>query len=68
MWVTGNVPNMSALAHILGCRISASALPLKYLGLLLGAPIKVQSVYDTIIKKIEKKLAVWKRHYLSKDG
>ena len=53
----GNVPNMSGLAHILGRRISA--LPLKYLGLLLGAPIKVKSVYDTIIKKIEKKFAIF---------
>jgi hypothetical protein len=38
----GNVPNMSGMANILGCRVSS--LPLKYLGLLLGAPIKAKSV------------------------
>jgi hypothetical protein len=33
----GNVPNVSGLAPILGCRDS---LPMKYLGLLLDAPLR----------------------------
>jgi hypothetical protein len=62
----GLVDNMDDLADILGCGVSS--LPLKYLGLPLGAPFKVKSSWDEVVGKIERRLASWKRLYLSKGG
>uniref|UniRef100_A0A2N9H5P7 Reverse transcriptase domain-containing protein n=1 Tax=Fagus sylvatica TaxID=28930 RepID=A0A2N9H5P7_FAGSY len=62
----GNVPDVNVLAGILGCRISA--LPLMYLGLPLGASFKKKSIWDAVVEKMEKRLAGWKRMYLSKGG
>jgi hypothetical protein len=62
----GNVPNVTALASILGCRVSA--LPLMYLGLPLGASFKKKSIWNVVVEKVEKCLAGWKRIYLSKGG
>jgi hypothetical protein len=45
--LVGNVSNVEGLASILGCRVSS--LPMKYLGLPLGASFKVKSVWDGII-------------------
>jgi hypothetical protein len=45
-----------------------TALPLSYLGLPLGATFKQTSVWNNVIEKIEKRLAGWKRIYLSKGG
>jgi hypothetical protein len=41
---------------------------MKYLGLPLGASFKAKSIWDGIIEKIERRLAGWKRLYLSKGG
>jgi len=60
----GDVDNMDELAGIMGCGVSS--LPLKYLGLLLGAPFKAKSIWDDVVSKIERRLASWKRMYLSK--
>jgi hypothetical protein len=60
----GIVDNMDDLAGILGCGVSS--LPLKYLGLPLGAPFKAS--WDEVVGKIERRLASWKRLYLSKGG
>uniref|UniRef100_A0A2N9G249 Reverse transcriptase domain-containing protein n=1 Tax=Fagus sylvatica TaxID=28930 RepID=A0A2N9G249_FAGSY len=62
----GHVPNVTALASILGCRVSA--LPLMYLGLPLGASFKKKSIWNAVVEKVEKRLAGWKRIYLSKGG
>jgi hypothetical protein len=62
----GQVPNVYELAGILGCKVTA--LPLSYLGLPLGATFKQTSVWNNVIEKIEKRLAGWKRFYLSKGG
>uniref|UniRef100_A0A2N9H333 Reverse transcriptase domain-containing protein n=1 Tax=Fagus sylvatica TaxID=28930 RepID=A0A2N9H333_FAGSY len=62
----GEVPHLEDLAEILGCK--TSALPMKYLGLPLGAHFKVQSIWDPIVEKLERRLAGWKRMYLSKGG
>jgi hypothetical protein len=62
----GNVMNVEGLASILGCRVSS--LPMKYLGLPLGASFKAKSIWDDIIEKVERRLAGWKRMYLSKGG
>ena len=45
----GIVEDVEGLACILGCRISS--LPMKYLGLLLGASLKEKSIWDGIIEK-----------------
>jgi hypothetical protein len=60
----GDVGDVEGLACILGCRVAL--LPMKYLGLLLGAPYKAFSIWIGIIEKIEHRLAGWKRLYLSK--
>ncbi|KAG6649906.1 hypothetical protein CIPAW_06G006500 [Carya illinoinensis] len=48
------------------CQVSS--LPLKYLGLPLGATFKARTIWDEVMEKIEKRLAGWKRVYLSKGG
>ena len=45
-----------------------SFLPLKDLGLPLGAHFKTKSSWDGIVEKFERRLASWKRMYLSKGG
>jgi hypothetical protein len=62
----GEVPYIEGLANILGCNISS--LPLHYLGLPLGAPFKSKAIWDEVIEKMEKRLASWKKIYLSKGG
>jgi len=47
----GDVDNMDELAGIMGCGVSS--LPLKYLGLPLGAPFKAKSIWDDVVGKIE---------------
>ena len=41
---------------------------LSYLGIPLGAHFKDASIWNPILKRVEKKLAGWKRLYLSKGG
>ena len=62
----GDVPNLHELVEILGC--SESALPLKYLGLPLGASFKDKMVWNPILEKMEQRLAGWKRLYLSRGA
>ena len=62
----GVVSNMEVLAGILGCK--CASLPLKYLGLPLGAKFKETTIWNPIIEKMERRLAGWKRLYLSKGG
>ena len=62
----GDVPNLHELVEILGC--SEFALPLKYLGLPLGASFKDKTVWNPILEKMEQRLVGWKRLYLSKGG
>ncbi|KAF5472823.1 hypothetical protein F2P56_009502 [Juglans regia] len=62
----GLVPNVESLASILDCKISQ--LSMKYLGFPLGADFKSKSTWDDVLEKMERKLAGWKRMYLSKGG
>jgi hypothetical protein len=62
----GNVVGVEGLAGILGCRVSS--LPLKYLGLPLGASFKAKPIWNGVIEKIDRRLASWKQMYLSKRG
>jgi hypothetical protein len=41
---------------------------MNYLGLPLGAHFKLQSIWNPIVEKMERRLAGWKRLYLSKGG
>jgi hypothetical protein len=62
----GNMDNAAALAAILGC--GTSSLPLKHLGMPLGACYKAKSIWDGILVKMERRLASWKGFYMSKGG
>jgi hypothetical protein len=62
----GEVENVVELASILGCGVAT--LPMKYLGLPLGAHYKASAIWSGIIEKMESRLAGWKRMYLSKGG
>ena len=60
----GTVPDFPRLAALLSCKIGT--LPMNYLGMPLWAPHNALSMWDPILKKIERRLAGWKKLYLSK--
>ena len=60
------VPNVHILVEILGCWIGS--LPMTYLGMPLGVSHKSPTIWNPILEKIERKLAGWKKIYLSKGG
>ena len=64
--LVGVVPNFEMLVDVLGCK--QGSLSMKYLGLPLGAKWKDRAVWNPIIEKVERRLAGWKRLYLSKGG
>jgi hypothetical protein len=64
--LVGEGGDVEELASILGCGVAS--LPIKYLGLLLGAKYKDSHIWNSIIEKMENRLAGWKRLYLSKGG
>lgn len=43
-------------------------LPTCYLGLPLGAKFKCRSSWDPVLERMQARLAMWKRAYLSKEG
>ena len=57
---------MDSLALDLGCKVGT--LPSSYLGLPLGAPHNSVTVWDGIEERFRKRLALWKRQYISKGG
>ena len=62
--LVGSVDNVEALALELGCKIGL--FPSSYLGLSLGAHHNSVAVWDNIKERFRKKLALWKRQYISK--
>ena len=62
----GAVDKVHVLARILGCRVGN--LPMSYLGMPLGASHKSSSIWNPILEKSERRLASWKKLYLSKGG
>ena len=58
--------NIEDLALELGCKVAA--LPSCYLGLSLGPPFKSEVVWDGVEERLRKRLAMWKRQYISKGG
>ena len=62
----GGVHNLEDLVGLLEC--GQSSLPLKYLGLPLGAKFKDLSIWNPILERMERRLVGWKRMYLSIGG
>uniref|UniRef100_A0A7N2KVQ8 Reverse transcriptase zinc-binding domain-containing protein n=1 Tax=Quercus lobata TaxID=97700 RepID=A0A7N2KVQ8_QUELO len=62
----GVVHNIDLLLNVLGCK--QGSLPMKYLGLPLGANFKDKTIWNSILEKMERKLAGWKHLCLSKGG
>ena len=62
----GEVSNIHVLVEILDCQIGS--LPMIYLGMPLGTSHKSSTIWNPILEKIERKLAGWKKMYLSKGG
>uniref|UniRef100_A0A2N9HSR5 Reverse transcriptase domain-containing protein n=1 Tax=Fagus sylvatica TaxID=28930 RepID=A0A2N9HSR5_FAGSY len=62
----GPVADVENLVQVLGGRVGS--LPMKYLGLPLGARYKSKEIWNPILEKMERRLAGWKRSYLSKGG
>ncbi|RVW22558.1 putative ribonuclease H protein [Vitis vinifera] len=62
----GEVDGVMDMAAEIGCRVGQ--LPTVYLGLPLGAPNRAASVWDGVEERMRRRLALWKRQYLSKGG
>jgi hypothetical protein len=62
----GLVENVGQLAGLLGC--GYGEVPLKYLGLPLGASFKLKAMWAGLEDMMVRRLAPWKRLYLSKGG
>ena len=62
----GAVDNVHVLAGLLGCRVGN--LTMSYLGMPLEASHKSSSIWNPILEKFERRLARWKKLYLSKGG
>ncbi|RVW76048.1 putative ribonuclease H protein [Vitis vinifera] len=62
----GEVEGALDMAAEIGCKVGQ--LPTVYLGLPLGAPNRASSVWDGVEEKMRRKLALWKRQFLSKGG
>ncbi|KAG2675320.1 hypothetical protein I3760_13G178100 [Carya illinoinensis] len=58
----GSVQTLRQLANTLGCKMPS--LPMTYLGLPLGAASRAASIFNTVIEKVERRFAGWKRMYL----
>ena len=62
----GVVHNIDLLLNVLGCQ--QGTLPMKYLGLPLGAKFKDKTIWNPILEKMERRLTSWKCLYLSRGG
>jgi hypothetical protein len=62
----GPLDNVGQLAGLLGCR--SGEVPLKYLGLPLGASFKLKAMWGGLGDLMSRRLALWKMLYLSKGG
>ncbi|KAL6336179.1 hypothetical protein AAG906_011061 [Vitis piasezkii] len=62
----GEVEDIEEMVVELGCKVRD--FPVKYLGLPLGTHHKALSMWDGVEERTRRRLALWKRHYLSKGG
>lgn len=53
------MPNISELTSIMGCE--TSCLPSSCLGLLLGAKYRATSIWNSVNKRMKRRLATWWR-------
>ncbi|KAJ9674776.1 hypothetical protein PVL29_023982 [Vitis rotundifolia] len=60
----GEVVEVEEMAVELGCKVGS--LPTVYLGLPLGAHHKATSMWDEVEERMRRRLAKWKRYYISK--
>ena len=60
----GRVENLEVLALEFGCKVGR--LPTSYLGLPLAAHHKSMAVWDGVEERFQKRLAMWKRQFISK--
>lgn len=66
IFAVGEVINIEELAADLGCKVGC--LPSSYLGLPLGAKYRSKAIWDPVVERFERRLASWKKVYLSKGG
>ena len=64
--LVGSLGDVDQLARLLSCGIGT--LPLKYLGLPLGASFKLKTMWVELQDLMARRLAPWKRSYLFKGG
>ncbi|RVX11700.1 LINE-1 retrotransposable element ORF2 protein [Vitis vinifera] len=62
--LVGEVEEIEEMAMELGCKVGS--LPSVYLGLPLGAHHKAISMWDGVEERMRRRLALWKRQYISK--
>lgn len=62
----GEVEDLDGMTFELGCKFDILAS--NYLGLPLGAPHNISSGWNWVEERFRKKLALWKRQYISKGG
>ncbi|RVW14277.1 Transposon TX1 uncharacterized 149 kDa protein [Vitis vinifera] len=62
----GEVEEILELAAELGCKVGSLAS--QYLGLPLGVPNRASSMWDGVEERVRRRLALWKRQYISKGG
>ncbi|RVW90126.1 hypothetical protein CK203_035974 [Vitis vinifera] len=62
----GRVLNIEGLALELGCKVGR--IPSSYLGMPLGAAFNSLAVWDGVEERFRRRLAMWKRQYISKGG
>ncbi|RVW54319.1 Protein RETICULATA-related 1, chloroplastic [Vitis vinifera] len=67
-WILAWFEAASGLRINLAKSCKVGSLPVKYLGLPLGARHKALSTWDGVEERMRRRLALWKRQYLSKGG
>ena len=66
LFLVGRVEDLDELALVLGCKVGV--LLTTYLGLPLGAPYNSLVAWDGVEERFCKRLTLWKRQYISKEG
>ena len=62
----GRVENAESLAAELGCNVGS--LPTVYIGISLRAKHNSLEVWNGVEERFRRRLALWKRRYISKGG
>lgn len=62
----GDVANIEEMTQIMECEVES--LPTIYLGHPLGAKASSKSIWNPVIKRLDRRLASWKGRCLSKGG